>query len=335
VTRRPFPRGVCVVSIDTEMAWGEAHRRGAGPGGGHRRDDGGERAAIGAVLDLLARHGIAATWAVVGHLFLDHCDRPAGSGQRPHPEVVRPDFPWLAGDWFDVDPCSSRGQAPAWYGRDILASIRACPVPQEVGCHSFAHVMAGEPGCSRAAFDSDLAACRVLAGADGVALRSFVYPRNSIGHVEALAPQGFSAFRGPPAAPFAGRSPAARRALRLVDRVRPLSGSAVTAERHPAGVWNVPQTFLFAPAERRARLPVAVWTRAPRARLRQAARERSLFHLWFHPYNITADAGRALAALDRVCAEVARLRDAGRLDVLTMGALADRLDAATPAAAGT
>jgi hypothetical protein len=30
-----------------------------------------------------------------------------------------------------------------------------------------------------------------------------------------------------------------------------------------------------------------------------------------------------------VCREAARLRDAGRLDVLTMGALADRLDSAS------
>ena len=52
---------------------------------------------------------------------------------------------------------------------------------------------------------------------------------------------------------------------------------------------------------------------------------RSLFHLWFHPYNVTADPDRALAALDRICAEAARLRDAGRLDTLTMGELAASL----------
>jgi hypothetical protein len=122
--------------------------------------------------------------------------------------------------------------------------------------------------------------------------------------------------------------------LRLADRVRPLAGSSAAAERHPAGVWNVPQTFLFAPAERRARLPVALWARAPIARLRQAARQRSLFHLWFHPNNVIADPGRALLALDRICAEAARLRDGGRLDVLTMGSLAERLDAEVSAGAG-
>jgi peptidoglycan/xylan/chitin deacetylase (PgdA/CDA1 family) len=314
---------VCVLSIDTELAWGGAHARDDPPARGYE----GERAAVDGILDVLARHGIPATWAVVGHLFLEDCERAGGVA---HPEVVRPDYPWLAGDWFDVDPCSSRDRAPDWYGRDVVAAIRACPVPQEVGSHSFAHAMAGEPGCSREAFESDLDACRALAEADGVSLRSFVYPRNAVGHVEALAPRGFACYRGRPRPPFAGRPAAARRVLRLVDRVRPLAGSAAAPERHPAGVWNVPQTYLLAPVERRARLPVALWARAPRARLRQAARERSLFHLWFHPYNVTADPDRALGVLDRICAEAARLRDAGGLDLLTMGDLAARLDAASP-----
>jgi hypothetical protein len=61
--------------------------------------------------------------------------------------------------------------------------------------------------------------------------------------------------------------------------------------------------------------------------MRLAARERSLFHLWFHPYNVTAAPARARRALEAICKEAARLREAGRLDVLTMGALADRLDA--------
>ena len=70
---------------------------------------------------------------------------------------------------------------------------------------------------------------------------------------------------------------------------------------------------------------MCLWVRRPLARLRQAARHRGLFHLWFHPYNLTDNPRRAIAALERVCAEAARLRDEGRLEVVTMGQLADRL----------
>ena len=305
-------RGVAVVSIDTELAWGEAHYR-----DGPARDYSNERPVIGEILDVLARHEIPATWAIVGHLLLDRCE-PAGG--RPHPDVVRPVYSWLSGDWFDVDPCSTRAAAPAFYGRDIVDAIRSSPVRHEIGCHSFSHLIAGDAGCGEDAFGSDLAACRRLAAAAGLDLRSFVYPRNAIGHVDRLRDHGFVCYRGSAAAWSGGR------VLRVADRVRPLGRSAARPERHPSGVWNLPQTYLFAPATRARRVPVGLWTRRPLARMRLAARERSLFHLWFHPYNVTAAPDRALTALDAICREAARLRDAGRLDVLTMGQLADRLN---------
>jgi hypothetical protein len=295
-------RGVAVVSIDTELAWGEAHRRGQPPGDGPAHDYDAEREIIDRLLEILDRHQLPTTWAIVGHLFLSEC---SAAGGRPHADIVRPDFSWLPGDWFAIDPCSSVAADPWYYGPDIVERIRGSAVAHEIGCHSFAHVMAGEPGCSAEAFRSDLAACVASAGAHGLALRSFVFPRNSIGHVDELAPAGFTCYRGRP----------------------PGSGTrrAVQPQRSDGGVWNIPQTFLFAPATHRRRLPVALWARIPIRRLHQAARRRSLFHLWFHPSNITAHPERGLRTLDRVCAEAARLRNQGRLDVLTMGQLAERL----------
>ena len=85
----------------------------------------------------------------------------------------------------------------------------------------------------------------------------------------------------------------AGRLVRYADRLRPLARSAVVPVRHPSGVWNVPQTYLFAPATRARHVPIGLWARRPIARMRLAARERSLFHLWFHPYNVTAAPDRA------------------------------------------
>lgn len=322
----PMERGAFVISIDTEMAWGEAHKRN-GAGGSHRFDR--ERLVVERLLDVFTRYELSATWAVVGHLFLDSCER--GPDGRPHPDLLRPGYDWLDGaDWLDIDPCSGTDDAPYHYGRDIVERLTGCPVHQEVGSHSFSHVMMGDPGCTPEVFASELAAARKAADPLGVELRSFVFPRNSIGHLDTLAAAGFTSYRGGrPAPAFAGTEPRLRKAALLVDRVMPLAGSAVRPVRDPSGVWNLPQTYLFAPATARTHLPPALWARAPIGRLRQAARTRSLFHLWFHPYNITADPDRALDALDRIGQAAARLRDAGKLDVLTMSQLADRLDGAT------
>jgi peptidoglycan/xylan/chitin deacetylase (PgdA/CDA1 family) len=315
----PLDRGAFVMSIDTELAWGEAHRR-DGSQGRHHFDA--ERQVIDEMLVLFARYEIAATWAVVGHLFLDACH---DDGRGAHPELVPPAYD---ADWLAVDPCSTIEAAPHWYGRDIVDAILRCPVPQEIGSHSFSHVIVGDPACTPAVFASELRAAAAVADDRSVELRSFVYPRNSIGQVERLAEHGYRCYRGGrPNAPFAGRPDWQRRALGMVDKVRPLSGSATLPARHASGVWNVPQTYLFAPATVARRLPPTLWARRPLARLHQAGRARSLFHLWFHPYNVTADPERSLAVLEIVCREAARLRDDGRIDVVTMGDLAARLDA--------
>ena len=316
----PLARGAFVVSIDTELAWGEMHRR---DGTGGRHHFAAEREVVDRLLELFALYDISATWAVVGHLFLDRCH---DGGAGPHPDLVTPDYPWLDEPWLAIDPATDLAADPFWYGRDIVDAILDCPVRQEVGSHSFTHAIVDDPACTAEVFDSELSAAAAVAADRQVELRSFVYPRNQIAQVARLGAHGFRCYRGGrPRPPFAGRPRWQRRALGLADKVRPLAGSAVLPAPGEGGVWNVPQTYLFAPSPD-GRVPVGVWARRPVARLRQAARHRSLFHLWFHPYNVTAAPERSLAALDRICVAAARLRDAGEIDVLTMGDLAARLD---------
>src|SRR5262249_1181468 len=98
--------------------------------------------------------------------------------------------------------------------------------------------------------------------------------------------------------------------------------------RADRGVWDVPGTFLFNPADR-ARLGPWLWQ--AKRRLRQAARHGSLVHLWFHPQNISQDLAVCERALDVVLADAARRGRAGRRQNLTVAALADQLGPAAPA----
>lgn len=307
-------RAVFVISIDTEMAWGLNHR----PGEVYRYPN--ERQDLRRLLELFDRYEIPATWAIVGHLMLDRCDQVGG---RPHPEITRPEYDWVPGDWFARDPCTDAAAAPDWYAPDLLPLIQATAVEHEIASHGFSHMMAGEAGCSRAAYDSELRAAVAAAADRGVRLRSIIHPRNSLGHLDLLPEHGFVAYRG--------RRPTmtATRWQRLVD----LSvGSDRTAVRpmNEGQVWNLPATIMFTidPRPRTWRL----WIRQVERRLDQAVRRRSMFHLWFHPHNLRDRPDQALAALDFLCRSAARHRDAGRLDTVTMGALASRLSGPVDAA---
>ena len=59
--------------------------------------------------------------------------------------------------------------------------------------------------------------------------------------------------------------------------------------------------------------------------LHLAARTGRVFHLWTHPFNLGVRSEELLEGLDRILGEAACLRDAGELDILPMGEIAERL----------
>lgn len=316
VPRRPIAQ--FVISIDLEMSWGAIHH-------GHPHDDSPyrqERQVVADVLQAFDTHGIAATWAVVGHLFLASCSAESGT---KHPELARPDYPWLAGDWYDLDPCQTVEESPTWYGPDLVDAIRSSATAQEIGSHTFGHLIVGEPGVTKEAFRTDLAACRKAASESGVDLRSFVYPRNSIGHLDLLETSGFTAYRSNAPERFGGLSPWRRRVNTVVDRIWPLR-SAIASPSRTGTLTDIPQTYLFDPGSDSARrFGTGIWSRQIRRRLRHAVRTQSLFHMWFHTHNLSEHRRRAVTALDVVLSDARRHIDAGRLENLTMGQVADRL----------
>ena len=97
-------RGVFVVSLDFELAWGTRGRPSASKVGRHLA---GSRQAIDRMLQLFQRYGISATWAMVGGLLL--------GGEKRHP---------LLGDArYDDIPVGDCRSQPNWYAEDIVQKI--------------------------------------------------------------------------------------------------------------------------------------------------------------------------------------------------------------------
>ncbi len=280
-----------------------------------------ERGVIREILALLDKHQVAATWAVVGHLFLADCRR--GDDGRPHPAMPRPDYAWHPGDWYASDPCADRGSEPLWYGDDIVDAISAAAAGHEIGCHGFSHAVFGDPGCRPAMAAAELDECRRLAGLRGLELRSFVFPRNREGHHAVIAQRGFRAIRGADPTWHRRLPGALGRLAHLVDQALAITPPVSVPREVQPGLWDIPGSMLLLERRGLRRLvPVGARVRKAHKGLRRAVREEAVFHLWFHPFNLAPDRVAMLAALDRVLAEVAALRAAGRLDVRTMGELA-------------
>jgi peptidoglycan/xylan/chitin deacetylase (PgdA/CDA1 family) len=311
-----------LISIDTEMAWGIVHR--GSPNTYHWPE---ERSVLSALLGVFDRYDVPATWAIVGHLFLDDCERVDG---RAHPEIVRPDYAWRDADWFVDDPCEPATSTSKWYAPDLVDEICGRSTPHEVASHGFSHVMIGAEGCSAEAFDSELRAAAQAARPFDIRLRSFVYPRNSVGHQDVLRRHGYVAYRGARPDPFGALPGVVRRLARTADHIRPTARSVVRPLDED-GLWNFPATALYGIDNQRG--DARLWHHQLHRRLEHAASHRGLFHLWFHPHNLQRDPERALHGLEEICEHAARLRRVGRLETLTFGGLADQLRTRHPISA--
>ena len=315
-------QGSFVLSIDTELGWGGVHN-----GSSPRRTSQYERTreAIGRLLALMQRYEIRATWAVVGHLFLEQCQATDGV---KHPEITRPFYPWFRGDWFNADPCSDLQKDPFWYGADLVKQIQSCKVPQEIGSHGFSHMIVGDPGCSQECFDSELRACLEQASKRDVDLKSFVFPRNSVGHLDVLAEKGFTAFRGPVSAWYTKLPPPSRPWARLVDSILPLT-PPVTFPGWQGALCNLPASYFYPHRDGWAKLiPLGLGVHKAKLGLERAAKRNGLFHMWFHAFNLASDLDGLLRGLETIFLRVNKLRETGYLLNPSMADLAASLQPA-------
>jgi peptidoglycan/xylan/chitin deacetylase (PgdA/CDA1 family) len=298
--------GTVVVSVDAELGWGHHDLPSPPPERIEYARTGWIR-----LLSLFEEFDLPATWAVVGHLFLDDCD-------RRHPGHPAPD------GWFERERGEWADRPELRFGDGLVERIDDSGPAHEVGCHGFSHVILGDDDTSH-----DLAAAEVrrAAAAAGRSFDSFVFPRNAVGNRTALADAGIRCYRGPaPLERFADTP--ARPAAKVV---RGLLGSApplVTPSRDDAGLVNVPASLYLFSFEGPVRSLAAAAVGDPvvrRARrgVDAAAATGGVLHLWLHPNNLVRE--RHARRVRAVLAHVAARRNAGDVVVETMREVAARV----------
>ena len=279
-----------IISIDLELAWGYWDCLTAE----HlRMAEAAERPICAALIELFDRFEVPATWAIVAAL-LD--EKSANS--RP-------------------------GNLECWHAPDIVERVLKAKVRHEIGSHSGKHVYFDEITALQAREDLDYMIA--VHRAHGLSLRSFVYPRNVIGHLDLLAQAGVRSFRGSDLGwvRFVGKAGrVAGRAANLVDQIFPVPPSPITAEECGTLV-NLRGSMLLMGRNgaRRFVLP-AVSRKKLRAGIDRARRCGGIFHLWFHPSNFYYRTDEQLNTLAWFLDHAATEASNGRLEIRTMGSFA-------------
>ncbi len=319
--RYPAVTPTFALTFDTELIWGSFDHMSPARFEAAYPD---VRGTVREILAMLDAFEVRPTWAVVGHLFLSSCER--GPDGQAHPDLPRARQSWRSGDWLRDDPCTDRARDPLWYGEDILDMIQASRVAQEIGSHSFAHALYGDPEMTREVVDAELDLCAQLAAARGIELRSFVFPRNSEGHHEALAAHGYRAFRGADPTRFRQLPRGLRRPVHLSSHAAGTTPPVSRPTELLPGLWNIPGSMLFLHRSgvRRAVMRGARMRKA-RAGLDAALQSGGVFHLWTHPFNLASDRVWLLGVLEGILRMAVAMRDEGVLAIDSMDGIAGRM----------
>lgn len=308
-----MPRGVMLLSLDLELAWGTRGRPAA------KRVSpflDGTRYAIDQLLALCEEFEVPATWAIVGALLLGQAE------DAKHP--------WLSDPCFDDIPEGTTSSQPRWYAEDILQAIQQCRTPQEIGCHTLTHLYVDASPAGKEAFRLELQRFRQLF--DQLGLKqpiTFIYPKAKMGHFDVLAEEGYRCFRGPEPRWYETlptvRLPAA---LRMMDGKLALCPNVDQPQLTNDGLWQLPSSQFYSPRMSVGR-HVSVAQRVKKAQkgLRLASRNGGVFHLWTHPFNMGQSTDELMWGFREIFREAAEIRSGGNLEILPMGTLAERLDA--------
>jgi hypothetical protein len=311
-------RGIFVLSLDTELAWGTVDKpdRLKNNIKYYRQS----RDCIEKILMLLEKYNISATWAIVGHLFLKECNTVNG---QKHLDFPRSTYPWYSKDWFEESPCTNEGEEPLWYGQDIIKKIANCRVRQEIASHSFAHIPYGNENTERATVRADLSNCIHEAEKAGLKLRSFIFPRNNVGYLDELKNYEFEAYRGVEPLWYRRFPPIFKKVASIIDQLLAIS-PPVSLPEYGQGLYNIPGSMIYRSKNGIRRL-LSIDLRVIKAKkgIRKAIRDKKVFHLWFHPYNIATSQAKLLYGLEEIFKEVQRRRERGEVEAKSMDEIVD------------
>ena len=307
-------RPTVVISLDLELSWGSFDLS----YGDELLKMGRWTHDVGApnLLQHLTRNGISATWAIVGAMMRRSLPDVSGLPDVRYPHFAKP--------WFSYIPKEGDEQThPEWFGAGLVEMIRKASPEQEIGFHSFSHVLFGQRGMTRERAIAEYRYCAQIAKELGIAKSSFVFPRNSVAYLEELRDAGFACFRDVDRLPrrfsngmlnslgmiwadFAGSSPCMIEPS-LKDGIVSIPGSLLI--RYAAG-W-------------RKFIPDSSRLRRLRKGLERVRLSRGVFHVWFHPENLYAEWPRVENVVARFLEELGVLVRNGDVRCLTMGQLAE------------
>lgn len=314
--------GCMVVSLDFELMWGILDHEDPMRYADNIRN---VSKVVPRLLVVFEKYGIHATWGVVGSLaergvddYLAHMPEKKPSYRN----VRRSSYSYLE---------LIRDAQPQLFFAPELVELIACTPGQEIGSHTYSHYYCLEEGQTAEELAADLEQARHVLRAFSPTVCSLIVPRNQFNgqYADVLKNEGFCNYRGNERAWFFNSGVLAARAFRLLDNYLPLSGSNTYGYEEITdrnGLKNIRSSRFLRPYSQTLSLLEPLRMKRIIGQMECAAKNKQVFHLWWHPHNFGANTEKNMYVLEKLLCRYRELSDQcgfQSLNMKEMGTLAD------------
>ena len=324
---KSLDQSVFVISLDFELYWGVRDKR--------RIEDYsdnllGVRKVVPALLELFSRYDTKATWATVGFLFCKDKEELLASFPGVKPEYADSKL----SPYLDMDKVgNSEADDLYHFGYSLVKMIQAYP-EQEIATHTYSHYYCLERGQTAESFRHDLMAAIKIARKNRVELKSLVFPRNQYNkdYTKICGSLGITSYRGNELSWIYKERNEEQQALykrgaRLLDAYITLSGynSYSLTEIGKSFPYNIPASRFLRPYSHKLKFLDSLRLKRILNDMTYAAKNKKLFHLWWHPHNFGINLTENLNFLEKILQHYLTLQKKYGMQSMTMEKVAELL----------
>lgn len=284
---------------------------------------------VNGMLQLFEKYEIHSTWAVVGllgHSSLEDLIAKNESGQISYSNKNFSAFPITLEKYKEIP-------FEILTGLKEVKQILKTP-NQELASHTFAHYYTLEEGQTEEEFSSDLAAMKAFGNQLGHTFKSIVFPRNQVNpsYLKILKDNEYLAYRGNQENKDWANSTylnetkgqKVRRVLDAYFKISKTKTQKIAELSVENGLLNIPASRFLRPNRGKA-----IWERRKLKRVKeemtQAAKNETVYHLWWHPHNFTFEPELSLIQLEEILKHFQTLKKQYQLTSINMGEIADHV----------
>jgi peptidoglycan/xylan/chitin deacetylase (PgdA/CDA1 family) len=312
-----------VISLDFEKMWGVFDKRTMSTYG---KQIANVDLVIDRLLSLFEKYDIHCTWATVGMLF--HND--IKSCRDNVPIVVPPYKNKKLSSYFHLKEVYSYNFGIYYSGLSSIKKI-SLVANQEIATHTYSHFYCLEEGSSLGSFQKDLELAVNISKENGFETKSIVFPRNQYDNnfLVICSKIGITAYRGTEPS-WVQRSRNQNdlmfihRAVRFVDSYINLTGPNIYKhlELNNQQLINIPASFFLRPFNPKFSYFESLKLKRLKNSMLKAARECSLFHLWWHPHNFGKNLEENMNQLESILTYYSELKNEYGMLSMTMNEVA-------------